>query len=643
MNYKNEDQIQNINRVMKRLNYNSNNVTTKKKLKTENSNREMVGFKSQDNLILLKNPLSTQNIDPNLKNNKTKIQKQPYNSNNNRINTNNEYLIPLIPRKSNKSNSSVKINTKVNSKKYFTTKNLAYNKVDSSENFSNKINNKEIINFNNVISSNNFNIIYPGQKAVKIKGKKIINHYNDNINNHLTMTKSSIQITGNCPLNQSQNIYNSQSKIESIELNIEGNNSSKGKNTNNEKFQNKYILNQNYKNKTHLVKREPINRIKNYEINNNNINMKENLSPKLRHNTNILYSNNIKENPNNENLKIYYHYNSNGSYSNYNKKSQIIHSSKGESDKDIHFCKNTNQYNNIFFYNSNTNDANKMYNDNKNNFQYRENDIINDKFEYNEYNNEDKIIKNKFIYKKTGNIGEKKLIKINSSHIRVNNAHLIEQKIIQKISNEKKVKKNKNEDLIIKDKWSNEIKKNRNLNYNYNFNKIENKNISKNLKINNNLIIKKTEIKNKLKNSYDVIDFKLKIPKNGDYENEELMTLNLKKDNISEKIDKLLNDNSLDDSYYEPLLSLANNAINFLNNINDIDISKSIEIDTNNKNLFIENDNNFSSKDSSQMSFLDYSVVLDIIKNKMYKEYLEDIYYDIDEIKESAKILNRSI
>ena len=163
------------------------------------------------------------------------------------------------------------------------------------------------------------------------------------------------------------------------------------------------------------------------------------------------------------------------------------------------------------------------------------------------------------------------------------------------------------------------------------------------MKINNNLIIKKTEIKNKLKNSYDVIDFKLKIPKNGDYENEELMTLNLKKDNISEKIDKLLNDNSLDDSYYEPLLSLANNAINFLNNINDIDISKSIEIDTNNKNLFMENDNNFSSKDSSQMSFLDYSVVLDIIKNKMYKEYLEDIYYDIDEIKESAKILNRSI
>ena len=57
----------------------------------------------------------------------------------------------------------------------------------------------------------------------------------------------------------------------------------------------------------------------------------------------------------------------------------------------------------------------------------------------------------------------------------------------------------------------------------------------------------------------------------------------------------------------------------------------------------MENDNNFSSKDSSQMSILDYSVILDIIKNKMYKEYLEDIYYDIDEIKENAKILNRSI
>ena len=35
----------------------------------------------------------------------------------------------------------------------------------------------------------------------------MVNHYNNNKNNQLTMTKSSIQITGNFPLIQSQNIY----------------------------------------------------------------------------------------------------------------------------------------------------------------------------------------------------------------------------------------------------------------------------------------------------------------------------------------------------------------------------------------------------------------------------------------------------
>ena len=49
------------------------------------------------------------------------------------------------------------------------------------------------------------------------------------------MTKSSIQISGNYPINQSQNIYN-LSKIESMELNIEGKNPSKElKMTNNAK------------------------------------------------------------------------------------------------------------------------------------------------------------------------------------------------------------------------------------------------------------------------------------------------------------------------------------------------------------------------------------------------------------------------
>ena len=654
MNYRNEEQLQNNNRIMKRINYNSNNVkiASKNKLKSENNNSDNVEFKSQDNLIFLKNNRPIQNIEPFFKNDKTNIQKQLYNSNNNIINRNNENY---IPQQSNKSNSSIKINTKINCKKYFATNSIK------------KLTNN---NSNNQISSNNCNIIYPGQNSVKIKGKKMIKHYNNNLNNNLMMTKSSIQISGNYPLNQSQNLYNTQSRIESMELNIKGNNSSLDKkileNRKIEKLiQNRYIDNENYKNKAHLVNREPINQ-KNFENNNSYNNEDEDLTYNLRQNTNIVYNKNLIEDSSNENIKKFNQYNSNnsyGSYGDYNKGNHLMKSSQVESDKNIHFFKNNNNYNNIFFYNSNTNNEEKNSED-KNNFQCRDNDIINDDFEFNEYNNniinfqkkydnnneildydiDDNKIKNKYIYKKTGNINEKKLIKMNSSHMRANELENIEQKIIRKITNkERKIKNNKNEDLILKNQKNYEIKKNRNLNNNYKYDKKENKNTSKKMKINKNIEIKTTEIKNKLKNSYDIIDFKLKIPDKEDYEKEVIISINIKKDNISEKISDILNKYSLDKSYFEPLFSIMNNSINILNNINDIQFSKSIIIDNKNDNLSEKSDDNSSSKENSEINFLDYSVVFDLIQNKIYKEYIEDIYSDIDEINENAKILNRSI
>ena len=680
MNYSNEDQPQNNSRALRPFKYNNKNIkvsSRKQKLKSEKSNPEIVEFKSQDNLIFVKNPRPIQNIDHYLEKENSKEQKQFYDSNNNKINknnySNNDYI---IPQQQNKSNSSVKINTKVKSKKYFGT-NTSKKFVNNNGNdyFSNKTNYKEKMNHNNSnnnISSNNFNIIYRGQNSVKINGNKMINHFsnqNINKNNKLAMTKSSIQISGNYPLNQSQNIFN-QSKIESMELNIEGQNSSKEKfnmnNNNNEKFnnsnqiknlKNKYMNNQNYKNKTHLVKKEPINTEMNY--NTKSYNDIDNLSPELIENENKILS------------KKYNNYNWNNLYENDIK----LKSNQLESDKNINFTKNSNEYNNIFFYNSNnnTNDINEnfSYNEEKNNFHYRDNNIINDDFleesncntvnyinymknksnEISANNIKENKLKNKFVYKKSGNLSEKKLTKINStkntSHIKTFDSQNNDQKLIQRINKEKaklrekKPKNNKDENIITKNKRKNEIKRNKDIHNYSNINKQENKKLKKNI------VIKISKIKNKLKNSYDIIDFKLKMPIGKDLEKEEIISINIKEDNISEKIQNIINEYSLDSSYFEPLLSLVNNSINILNNVNNFQISKKIRIQPENNSSLLKEKENLSSfsssKDISETNYLDYSIIFDLIQKKMYKEYIENIYSDIDEINENSKILNLSI
>ena len=622
MNFSNQEQIVNNydNRPLRKINSNSNNnikITKKRqKLKSEKRNPEIVEFKSQDNLILLKSKRPIQNIDPIRKNNNNE-QKQLYDSNNN---NNNKNINSNKQQQTNKSNSSVKINTKVNCKKYFGTNN-SKNKINNNSNntkyYSNNVNYKEKINKNK--SSNNFNIIYPGQNSVKICGNKMIKHYNNSsntVNNNLAMTQSSIQISGNYPLNQSQNIYNAKSKIESMELNIEGNNSSKEK----------YNINNN----------------ENYNINSSNDS--DNLINKLIGNENYIYrSNKIEEEK--RNRKLYDNYSSNNL-----QKSNIL-----ELDKKSHFIKNRNEYNNIFFYNSNNNKK-----DINENFGYRENINDLDPYEYNNDKNtnynkyyiknksneitanniKESQIKNKFVYKKSGNLSEKKLMKINStkitSYTRVNNEQLgpnYEQEMIQRINKEngtikdKKIKSNNKN--ILKNKRSDEIKRNKDINY---YERHENKSNIKN-ENNKKIIIKNTKVKNKLKNTYNIIDFKLKIPNGKDLDKEVIIPINIKEDDIPKKVENIIKDYSLDNSYFEPLLSLINNSFDVLNDLDNIKIEK-------------ENCNSLSfknSKGNSETNMLNYSFILELIDKKKYKEYFENIYSDIDEIIEKAKILNLSI
>ena len=119
---------------------------------------------------------------------------------------------------------------------------------------------------------------------------------------------------------------------------------------------------------------------------------------------------------------------------------------------------------------------------------------------------------------------------------------------------------------------------------------------------------------------------------------EELISINIKEGNIKEKIEKLMNKYSLDSSYFEPLLSLINNSINIIKNINDLKITQKIKIDTENKENF-----DYFSLINNENNILNYSIIFDLIEKKMYKEYIENIYSDIDEINENAKILNLSL
>ena len=69
-----------------------------------------------------------------------------------------------------------------------------------------------------------------------------------------------------------------------------------------------------------------------------------------------------------------------------------------------------------------------------------------------------------------------------------------------------------------------------------------------------------------------------------------------------------------------------------------MEISKKINLKS-----YEEIEENISSKESSENNILNYSIILDLMQKKMFKEFIEEIYSDIDEINENAKILNMTI
>ena len=244
-------------------------------------------------------------------------------------------------------------------------------------------------------------------------------------------------------------------------------------------------------------------------------------------------------------------------------------------------------------------------------------------------------MKKQFVYKKSGNLSDNKIQKLitnkNNSQSKPSINNNNEPQNIEKLQNNltkgkktinrinKNVKRDKSNEIIpLKSKRSYEIKKRQ-------FK--ENKNVK-------NYTIKKHEMKLRKKKSFDIIDIKIKVPPD---DKEEIISINIKKGNIGEGIENIINQFNLDESYYEPLLSLVNNSINILNNIDNMKIYKSVKNE--NEKLGKENEE----VTSSEINNLNLSVIIDLIEKNKFKEYIEDIYSDNEEIIDNTKILNLSI
>ena len=142
------------------------------------------------------------------------------------------------------------------------------------------------------------------------------------------------------------------------------------------------------------------------------------------------------------------------------------------------------------------------------------------------------------------------------------------------------------------------------------------------------ILFKKKEIKNNLKNNYNIVDFVFNLPNK-----EEKISININQDNIKEKIENIIKNNELNNTYYDPLFSIVNNSINILNNVNKLKISKQKKIGKDN----VDEINDISDNN------MNFSLILDLIEKNKYDEFIEKIYPDIDEISENKNILNMSI
>ena len=137
------------------------------------------------------------------------------------------------------------------------------------------------------------------------------------------------------------------------------------------------------------------------------------------------------------------------------------------------------------------------------------------------------------------------------------------------------------------------------------------------------IIIKEKRIKNNLKNNLNVIDFIIKLQ-----HKEEKISININNDSdniIKEKIEDIINNNGLNNTYLEPIFSLVNNSINVLKNVNTLKIMK------------IKKFNKINIEDLNDD--LNYSFILDLYEKNRYDEFFEDF----DEIYENEKLLNMTI
>ena len=244
------------------------------------------------------------------------------------------------------------------------------------------------------------------------------------------------------------------------------------------------------------------------------------------------------------------------------------------------------QNNNMIYYNNNNNRIQRNY---QNQYIKKNNGYNNNIYNHmNNYNNQNYIHQNNNIIDNymESNINNK--FNINNSFDSINNFYNI----------------NNNNFILDKNKIinnNNGIYKN-----NININHIQKKNSNIN-NIKDKIFFKKLNLNIKLGNK-DIV---------------KEIIIDIENDEISEVVDNILKEFNLNENYFEPLLNIIEKAVNVLINFDKIKPSKyAMKNLEENKKIFDENNND-----------MDDSFILDLIEKKNYKEYFDNLFYDIYNIK----------
>ena len=297
--------------------------------------------------------------------------------------------------------------------------------------------------------------------------------------------------------------------------------------------------------------------------------------------------------------------------------------------------RNQNNNININEYMIHNNISDSSYDDSKINFSLTNNstnDTMSNKYNMNsDYNNNIIYQNNNMIFYNNNKIQRNKPF-INNQNQYMRNKNVYNNNIYNHINNYNNQKYYRHNNNIIDNYNESNLNNKFNTNNPFdninNFYSINNKNFipkMNNYQINNSIYKNNININQIINNNKKEVYFnKLNLNiKLGEKDIVKEIIIDIDNDDISEIVNHIIKKYNFNENYFEPLLNIIEKAVNVLINFDKIKPSKyAIKNLEENKNLLNENIND-----------IDDSLILDLIEKKNYKEYFNNIFYDIYGIK----------